>query len=130
MNGRNATLQKLADQAQALKDEPYDSPKVDLWESRARKFVSDEFGEEYLGILNRALSFGFVISSYEEGQQLHHKAMDDAATFLRELQDDDSPAQEVPPTRTRTSCFEWRSCIRVFAWVAASSMSPVISPRP
>jgi hypothetical protein len=38
VHDRNSTLQKLADEAQAMKDVAYDSPKVDLWEKSARRF--------------------------------------------------------------------------------------------
>lgn len=89
----NETLARLAEQAEALKAEPYDSPKVDLWENRARKFVSETFGEEHLDILNRALRFKFVISGPDDGRRQHYKAMDDAATFLRELESE-APVQE------------------------------------
>jgi hypothetical protein len=86
------TLAQLADQAEALKVEPYDSPKVGLWKTRARKVVEEMFGEDYLAILNEALRFGFIISGPEHGRQQHHKAMDDAATFLRALESE-APAQ-------------------------------------
>ena len=94
-NNRNTALGKLADEADAFKDVSYDSPKVGLWKNRARKFVGEEFGEDYVEILNRALFFRFVISSPGHALQMHHKAMDDAAIFLRELQSEPSTAEEV-----------------------------------
>ena len=79
----------------ALKDVPRDSPKVGLWKKRARKFVGDEFGENYVELLNRALFFKSAIRSSEHGRQMHDKAMNDAATFLRELQSEKSSADVI-----------------------------------
>jgi uncharacterized protein (TIGR02391 family) len=91
---RNEMLGRLADEAAALMDVTRDSPKVGLWKRKTREFVEREYGEGYIEILNRALSFNRVISSDAEGQRMHREAMDKAATFLRELQSEE-PAEVV-----------------------------------
>ncbi len=98
---RDETLARLAEEAAALMDVQYKSPKVDLWKRRTREFVSREFGEEYLKILNRALFFNRVVLGEHEGQQMHREAMDKAITFLNELRSEKSavpsPSEEPPP---------------------------------
>lgn len=91
---RNEMLGRLADEAAALADESYDSPKVALWKRRTREFVEREFGVDYVEILNRALFFKRVITSSAEGQRMHRGAMDKALTFLRELQAEE-PAEVI-----------------------------------
>jgi hypothetical protein len=72
------TLASLAEAAAALRDEPYNSPKVKLWKRKARDYVGREYGEEYLKILHETLFFRRSISRYEDGQQMHRDAMDNA----------------------------------------------------
>ncbi|HEX4525474.1 MAG TPA: TIGR02391 family protein [Gaiellaceae bacterium] len=68
-----------------------------LWKKRARTIVGDNFGDDYVEILNNALRFGFVISSEGQARQMDQKAMDDAATFLRELQAEEAPVEVLDP---------------------------------
>jgi uncharacterized protein (TIGR02391 family) len=95
MTDRDEMLTRLAEEAAALVDVPYKSPKVDLWKRRTREFVSREFGDDYVTILNRVLFFNRVVMSEGQGQGMHRGAMEKAVTFLTELRSEASP---VPPS--------------------------------
>jgi uncharacterized protein (TIGR02391 family) len=95
---RDATLTELAEEAAALNEVPYDSPKVGLWKERARHFVSQEFGEGYLKILNRALRFPQASRGPTDSARMHHSAMDKAMTFLLELHGSEPLADETTST--------------------------------
>jgi uncharacterized protein (TIGR02391 family) len=91
-SARNKTLERLATDAEALANEPRDSPKVGIWRQKARTFVENEFGEAYLKILNGALFKNRMPRGQGEAQQFHVEGMGKAALFLRELQ-----AEEAAP---------------------------------
>jgi hypothetical protein len=91
---RDEILTTLADGARSLMEDPYDSPKVGLWKRRARDFIGQEFGDEYVKILDRALRFGFVIHSESHAEQLHREAMGKAITFLEELRSEEPVAPD------------------------------------
>lgn len=82
---RIVNISELIKQAEELKSVPYDSPKVKLWERRVKTFVKENYGDEYLEILDGSLSFGQVIMGEAHGQQMHVKAMDKAIEFLAGL---------------------------------------------
>ncbi|MEO8290910.1 MAG: TIGR02391 family protein [Gaiellaceae bacterium] len=89
-------LTRLVEEAAALREEPYDSPKVKLWKQRARDFVEGEYGEAYLKILNQTLFFRRAIVNRMQGQHMHREAMDNAITFLQELEKEEPVARSSP----------------------------------
>ncbi len=77
-------LNKLIEEAQELKNIDYQSPRVALWENRCKRYISGNYGHEYLKIFDDALSWGRVISP-GEGPEMHLKAMERAIEFLEAL---------------------------------------------
>jgi hypothetical protein len=75
----------LIEEAQRLMHEEYDSPRVHLWEHRAKSFVQKNYGDDYLDMFERALDWGSVIT-YGEGPLYHARAMSKAIEFLTVLQ--------------------------------------------
>ncbi len=82
-------LQELIDRGEALKQENYESPKVDLWENDVKAAVQP-YGEETLKVLSRAMHFGQVIMSDLHGQQMHIDRISKVQELLAELQKRDS----------------------------------------
>src|SRR4051812_22877424 len=93
-------LTRLAEEAAALREEPYDSPKVKLWKQRAGAYVERDYGAEYLKIFKQVLFFGRVVTSPSHGQQMHRERMDDAITFLTELQAEEAKQPSAVPADT------------------------------
>lgn len=77
----------LVAEADSLKQVHYRSPKVDLWEKRAKGFVQKNYGQDFVELFNRAFSWGQVITP-GQGQQIHIKALDRAIEFLSGLKDE------------------------------------------
>jgi uncharacterized protein (TIGR02391 family) len=93
-------LTRLVEEAAALREEPYDSPKVKLWKQRAGTYVEREYGEEYLKIFKQVLFLHRFITSRPQGQQMHRKRMDDAITFLTGLQEEEVERPSAEPKDT------------------------------
>jgi hypothetical protein len=82
-------LQQLIDKGEELKNARYDSPSVDLWKNDVKAAVAS-FGDATIEVLETALSFGQVITSDYDGQQMHVEAIDKVQELLSELQKRDA----------------------------------------
>ena len=78
-------IDSLVQQAEELKSIPFNSPKIDLWRNRVKKFVMDNYGQEYLQMLDSALFFSQVIMSDDHGQQMHVQAIEKTMELLEGL---------------------------------------------
>jgi len=67
-------IDQLISQANELLEIDYSSPKIELWEKRTKKFTMKNYGEEYIEILENALSWGQIFSP-GQGPSLHRKAI-------------------------------------------------------
>ena len=81
-------IDDLIKQAEELKNESYSSPKVKIWKKKTRDLVGENYGKDYLDILNSSLFFGRVIMSKDHGQQMHVEAMSKAIELLNSLKDE------------------------------------------
>lgn len=79
-------LDQLINKGEELKSEPYDSPRVDMWQNDVKARVA-EYGETTLEILERAMWFGTVIHSDDHGQSMHREMIDKVNTLLGELKE-------------------------------------------
>lgn len=84
-------IDELVKQAEELKNESYNSPKVKIWKKKARDLVGENYGKDYLDILNSSLFFGQVIMGEAHGQQMHIEAMSKAIELLNSLKDEPTP---------------------------------------
>lgn len=75
----------LIQQAEELKEKSYTSPMVKVWKKKARDFVRENYGEDYLKILNSSLFFRQVIMNEAHGQRMHANAMAQAIELLEGL---------------------------------------------
>lgn len=78
-------IDDLIHEAEALKDENYDSAPVKLWKRRAKAFVVQAYGDDYLSIFNGLLRFKVVVLGERQGQQQHREALTNAVAFLEGL---------------------------------------------
>lgn len=78
----------FVNEAEKLKNERYDSPKIKIWEKKARDFIEKNYGKDYLDILNTSLFFGQVIMSEGHGQQMHVGAMDKTIELFNSLREE------------------------------------------
>lgn len=77
-------IQSLIDKGNNLRDTAYDSPKVGMWKNDLKAKLT-EYGEETIKVLDRATSFGFVITSDHQAKQMHNKMIDQVIELLEEL---------------------------------------------
>lgn len=99
-------IDELVKQAEELKSVQYDSPRVDLWKRKTKNFVSENYGQEYLKILDKALWFGQVIMSEGHGQRMHIEAMDKAIVFLNGLKTESQMDRSLSTNKTNTESIE------------------------
>jgi hypothetical protein len=78
-------LQTLFDTGEELKNVPYDSPRIDMWKNDVKAEVA-KYGDATSAVLENAFHFGFVISSEEEGQEMHREMISKVQELLIELQ--------------------------------------------
>lgn len=78
-------LRALIDKGEELKVKEYDSPQVAMWRNDVKATVA-QFGDATLEILDSAMSFGYVITSDDQAQQMHQEMISKVRELLTELQ--------------------------------------------
>lgn len=87
-------INQFLHKAKELRTETYSSPKVDLFVSRIKKFLKQNYSDEYAKIVDDYFQV-FVVTASTDFQQLHRDAIDKTVEFLQDLIDSD----EQPVTR-------------------------------
>lgn len=77
-------IDELITEAEGLKQIHYRSPKVDLWEKRAKDFIQSNYGQEFVEMFDRAFSWGQIITP-GQGQRIHIDTLERAIEFLAGL---------------------------------------------
>lgn len=80
-------ISQLVQEAEDLKEVSYQSPKFDLWKRRAKGFIQENYGDEFVEMLRRALSWGQIVT-HGQGQRMHIEALDRAIVLLTSLKDE------------------------------------------
>ena len=77
-------IDELIARGEELKSVNYESPKVELWKNDVKEVVV-AYGEPTMDILRKAMFFGRVIQSDEDGQRMHIESIVNIEVLLREL---------------------------------------------
>jgi uncharacterized protein (TIGR02391 family) len=80
------------EKAKNLRNESHDSPKVDLFVSRLKRFLKQNCSDEYAKIVDDYFQV-FVVTSHTDFQELHRESIDKTVEFLNDLIE----ADETPP---------------------------------
>jgi hypothetical protein len=78
-------LQQLIDKGEELRGLNFESPQVSMWQNDVRAAVA-QFGDATLDILDSAMTFGYVITSDDQAQQMHQEMISKVQELLTELQ--------------------------------------------
>ena len=81
-------LDNLINKAGELKDEPYDSPLVKLWENKTINFLKENYGKDISEIFQQTQWPTKMATSDQEMQFMHIESMDKAVKFLNGLKDE------------------------------------------
>lgn len=85
------TLQDYLKKAEGLVSEDYNSPKVDLYLSRLKRYLEANFSKDYAEMVDGYHHVG-VITSSTNFQEEHHDAMRKTVEFLKDLIESEEPA--------------------------------------
>lgn len=86
-------IDELITEAEGLKQIHYRSPKVDLWEKRAKHFIQNNYGQEFVEMFDKAFSWGQIIT-LGQGQRIHIEALERAIEFLAGLKEESTLVTE------------------------------------
>ena len=92
-------LQNFLSKAKELENESYDSPKIDLFKSRLKDFLNNNYSKDYAEIVDAYFWVGVVFDD-SDFQKDHREAMQKTIGFLEDLIESSDAPKGIQPKST------------------------------